>query len=169
MSNRYKGAVISATPPTTTGGESGTASGAWTLEQQMQAQAAGLWPSQPLPPFVEDVFSTWLYTGTGASQTITNGINLAGSGGLVWIKERTSATWWNVLFDTLRGGAQLSSNQTDASLPTGSNVAGYVSPYNSNGFTTQSGSSGFGSVSASGNSYVSWTFREQPKFFDVVT
>ena len=25
---------------------------------------------------IEDVFSTWLYTGTGASQTITNGINL---------------------------------------------------------------------------------------------
>jgi hypothetical protein len=47
MSLRYKGGVISATPPTTTGGESGTAPGVWTLEQQMQAQAASLWPSAP--------------------------------------------------------------------------------------------------------------------------
>ena len=27
--------------------------------------------------YIEDVFSTWLYTGTGASQTITNGVNLS--------------------------------------------------------------------------------------------
>jgi len=49
MSLRYKGGVISATPPTTTGGTSGTAPGVWTLEQQMQAQAAGNWPSSPPP------------------------------------------------------------------------------------------------------------------------
>lgn len=51
MSMRFKGGIISATPPTTTGptdGEGGSASGAWTLQQQMQAQAAGLWP---VPPF----------------------------------------------------------------------------------------------------------------------
>jgi hypothetical protein len=50
MSLRYKGSLLSATPPTTTGGESGTATGVWTLEQQMQAQASSLWPS-PIPPF----------------------------------------------------------------------------------------------------------------------
>jgi hypothetical protein len=38
--------------------------------------------------YVEDVFSTYLYTGTGAAQTITNGIDLDGEGGLVWIKKR---------------------------------------------------------------------------------
>ena len=35
--------------------------------------------------FVEDVFQNWLYTGNGSTQTITNGIDLAGKGGLVWI------------------------------------------------------------------------------------
>ena len=70
MSNRYKGGVISATPPTTTGGEDGTASGAWTLEQQMQLTAAGLWPIQPIPKYIEDVFSTYLYTGNGGAQAI---------------------------------------------------------------------------------------------------
>jgi hypothetical protein len=37
--------------------------------------------------YVEDVFSTYLYTGNGSTQTITNGIDLAGEGGLVWIKQ----------------------------------------------------------------------------------
>ena len=35
-------------------------------------------PVEPL--FVENVFSTWIYTGNGGTQTITNGINLAGRG-----------------------------------------------------------------------------------------
>ena len=40
---------------------------------------------------IEDVFSTYLYTGNGSTQTITNGIDLAGEGGLVWIKARNAA------------------------------------------------------------------------------
>jgi hypothetical protein len=44
------------------------------------------------PVYVEDVFSTYLYTGNGSTQTITNGIDLSGEGGLVWIKDRTSST-----------------------------------------------------------------------------
>ena len=39
---RYKGGVISATPPTTS---TSAATGVWTLVQQMQAQAAGNWPT----------------------------------------------------------------------------------------------------------------------------
>ena len=35
---------------------------------------------------VEDVFSTYLYKGTDSTQTITNGIDLDGEGGLVWLK-----------------------------------------------------------------------------------
>ena len=41
MSMRYKGGVISATPPTTSGA---SAIGMWTLEQQFQAKGAGNWP-----------------------------------------------------------------------------------------------------------------------------
>lgn len=45
MSNRYKGAVISATAPTTSGtAYTGSAKGMWTLQQQLQAIAAALWP-----------------------------------------------------------------------------------------------------------------------------
>jgi len=46
MSMRYKGGVISATPPTTS---TSAATGVWTLVQQMQAQGAGAWPVQPGP------------------------------------------------------------------------------------------------------------------------
>ena len=160
MSNRYKGAVISATPPTTTGGESGTASGAWTLEQQMQLQAAGLWPIQPPPPFIEDVFSTYLYTGTGAALTINNGINLSGKGGLVWIKNRTLAANHS-LADTVRGyDKNLASNTTAAQI-----TEARLSGFTSSGFSLTGGYSEVGGEYP----YVSWTFREQPKFFDIVT
>jgi hypothetical protein len=164
MSNRYKGGVISATPPTTTGGDTGTASGAWTLEQQMQAQAAGLWPSPPPIPYIEDVFSTWLYTGQGAGvpQTITNGINLSGKGGLVWLKNRDVGYNHN-LFDTVRGvNKRIFSNSTSSE----SNTAESLTAFNNNGFTIGTVDAGF---SGSGEKIVSWTFREQQKFFDVVT
>ena len=53
--------------------------------------------------YVEDVFSTYLYTGNGSTQTITNGIDLDGEGGLVWIKNRgTGNATWHYLFDTER-------------------------------------------------------------------
>jgi len=162
MSNRYKGAIISATPPTTTGGESGVASGAWTLEQQMQLIAAGLWPSQPLPKYIEDVFSTYLYTGTGATQTITNGIDLSTKGGLVWIKSR-SAAWENKLTDTVRGVTKgLISNSTGAET---TDTTG-LTTFNTTGFVLGSNSD---YNYSGGSTYVSWTFREQAKFFDVVT
>jgi len=163
MSNRYKGGVISATPPTTTGGNDGVASGAWTLEQQMQAQAAGLWPNQPIF-YIEDVFSTYLYTGNGSTQTITNGINLSGKGGLVWQKGRsgpqsTGNQYW---FDTVRGAYDtISSNNSDASYTRSDSLTSF----NSDGFSL--GSNIY--QNGSGNDLVSWTFREQAKFFDIVT
>lgn len=161
MSNRYKGGVISATPPTTTGGETGVASGAWTLEQQMQAQAAGNWPIQPPPLYIENVFSTWLYTGNGSTQTITNGINLAGRGGLVWTKSR-SAAYNNALQDTVRGRNNiLFSNDTVANQAYSTSI----NSFNSNGYTLGSETL----TNQNGTTYVGWAFREQPKFFDIVT
>jgi hypothetical protein len=162
MSNRYKGAVISATPPTTTGGSSGTASGAWTLEQQMQAQAAGLWPSPPPPPNIEDVFSTYLYAGSNSSQTITNNIDLSTNGGLVWTKARTT-TYDHFLTDTIRGGnKQLSSNNTGASV---TSSPAEISSFNTTGYTLAGGTV----ENVAGQNFVGWTFREQAKFFDIVT
>lgn len=109
--------------------------------------------------YVEDVFSTWLYTGTGAAQTITNGIDLAGKGGLVWTKSRSNAIQHN-LIDTVRGGDNgLSSSTTAAS------TTGWGTTFSSTGFAA-----GAGTYNTINNyTYASWTFREAPKFFDVVT
>jgi hypothetical protein len=102
-----------------------------------------------------------LYTGTGASQTITNGINLSGSGGMVWIKSRSAASN-NFLFDTLRGTTnEINSNTTDAQV----SLANSLTAFNANGFTVNS-AAGIGVNAAT---YASWAFRDQVKFFDVVT
>ena len=53
------------------------------------------------PLAIEDVFSTYLYTGTSVARTITNGIDLAGEGGLVWLKWRSGVNLvGNQLFTT---------------------------------------------------------------------
>ena len=52
--------------------------------------------------YVDDVFSTYLFRGNAGTQAINNGIDLAGEGGLVWTKNRTSA-FNHFLYDTERG------------------------------------------------------------------
>ena len=54
------------------------------------------------PTYVEDVFSTFLYEGTASSMSVNNGIDLAGEGGLVWIKNRSTSADHH-LGDTARG------------------------------------------------------------------
>jgi hypothetical protein len=47
MADRFPGGVISKTPPTVVGpvdGEGGSASGVWTLDEQLGLQKAGSWP-----------------------------------------------------------------------------------------------------------------------------
>ena len=114
--------------------------------------------------YVEDVFSTHLYDGitTGSAQTITNGIDLAGKGGLVWIKSRGPNTLDHILEDTERGADRyLRTNTTGTEIVGG----GGVTAFNSNGFTTGTNNA----VTYSSNSIASWTFRKQPGFFDIVT
>ena len=61
------------------------------------------------PVYVDDVFSTDLYYGNNGTQTINNGLDLSGEGGLVWQKGRSfsSGSWSipNMLFDTERGNS----------------------------------------------------------------
>jgi hypothetical protein len=116
--------------------------------------------------YIEDVFSTYLYTGNGSTQTITNGIDLSSKGGLVWLKGR-SLGYNHGLFDTVRGADYwLCSNNTDPSTSiSGIPANAWITGFNSNGFGLGSN----GSANASSQTYASWTFREQPKFFDIVT
>jgi hypothetical protein len=113
------------------------------------------------PVYIEDMFSTWLYTGNGSTQTITNGINLAGKGGLVWIKGRSAATD-HALCDTARGATfDLASNTTAAQTTQAQGLTSFLA----NGFSIGS----LAKINTNAATYASWTFRKQPKFFDVVT
>ena len=118
--------------------------------------------------YVEDVFSTYLYTGNGSTQTITNGIDLSTKGGLVWQKIRGTAGYDHVLTDTVTSGTGSSTQFLSSNTTNGfsSNVGAILNSYNSNGFTLGTGS-GYNNVN--GTTACSWTFRKQPKFFDVVT
>lgn len=109
-------------------------------------------------PTVSNVFSTSLYTGNGGTQTITNNINLASEGGMVWIKARSAANQGSIQSTGVSG--QLTTSGIDAVR------AGNIS-YLSSGFSLAPG--GWFSTNASGTTFTSWTFREAPKFFDVVT
>ena len=114
--------------------------------------------------YVDDVFSTFLYTGTGASHTIANGIDLSGEGGLVWIKQRNTSIE-HFLFDTERGATKsLSSNDNTSEYTSSTTLTGF----GSTGFTLSSSNFVNGTTSSPRN-YCSWTFRKAPGFFDVVT
>ena len=69
MSMRYKGGVISATPPTIS---TSSATGIWTRQQQMQAQGAGTWPPYiPLDPYFNYVTALLHGDGTNGAQNNT--------------------------------------------------------------------------------------------------
>jgi len=125
-------------------------------QQLLLGEGAGGGPAN----YIEDVFSTYLYTGNGSTQTITNNIDLSTKGGLVWLKSRSGADP-HELTNTVQGTSNsLRSNSTNGASST--DLTGFTSSGFTLGYVT-------GNTNASGATEVSWTFRKQPKFFDVVT
>jgi len=114
---------------------------------------------------VEDVFSTYLYTGTGSALTINNGIDLAGEGGLTWIKNRGPNAANHALYDTERGVRNFLMSSSSSAQDTASAGSG-LTAFNSNGFTL---GGSWVDENNNGQDAASWTFRKAPKFFDVVT
>jgi hypothetical protein len=115
-----------------------------------------------VPQYIEDVFSTFVYTGTSAARNIVNGIDLAGKGGLAWIKCRTVAESNSLFTTNLGANKTLLTNETDPQDTVGTDV---FQAFNSDGFRVGN----HGRTNESPRTYASWTFRKQPKFFDVVT
>ncbi len=126
----------------------------------LQMGAAGV-DAPSSDKYIEDVFSTWLYTGNGSTQTITNGIDLSRKGGLVWLKSRSTGSSDHYFSDTSRGASRsIFSNSSSGQLNVGA-----VTSFGTLGFTLSDGTD----YNGSGTSFTSWTFREQAKFFDIVT
>ncbi len=117
------------------------------------------------PLYADDVFSTYLYTGTNSAQNITNGIDLAGEGGLVWLKNR-SLVVEHRLIDTERGiSTRL---ESDTTVQEYFQSGQFVTGFNSDGFTVGGSETG-ANDGYTPSDYASWTFRKAPDFFDVVT
>jgi hypothetical protein len=110
---------------------------------------------------VDEVFSTYLYTGNGTSQTITNGLDLAGEGGLIWNKYKSGSG--HLWYDTERGIDYIVGSHSDEAQY---DYGGDITSVNSDGFSFGYYSGG---VNYSGRDYVTWSFRKAPKFFDIVT
>ena len=111
--------------------------------------------------YVEDVFSTDVYEGNGSTQAIDNGLDLAGEGGLVWLKARDQ-TFVHDLTDTERGIGKV----IITSDPSPELAYTDVASFNSNGFTAAYYT---GWVNQNGSPQVSWSFRKAEKFFDIQT
>lgn len=111
---------------------------------------------------VDDLFSTFLYQGNSSTRTITNGINLADDGGLVWMKADDVSNQEHIQYDTARG--------VNKYLSTGSNtgestVVNGVTSFNTDGWTMGSYSPGNGGSTP----YHGWAFKQHDRFFKLVT
>ncbi len=112
--------------------------------------------------YSDDVFSATIYNGNSANQSIVNGINLASFGGMVWMKHRTS-TPAHYLFDTARTLNAPSPSPGLSTQSTNFAVNAVFNSFDSNGFTLGSDTS----INSTGNNYISWSFRNAAKFFNV--
>ena len=164
----YTANVISASKVVPDGAfQDSAASGVWDINEALDLIKGGNWPTtgnfNPAA-FVDGLFQTHVYDGTGSAATINNGINLSGKGGLVWIKDRDQSQH-HALFDTSQGATKYLKSSSTSAVATRTDT---LTSFNSNGFSLGNDSSG-ALVNSSGQGYVSWTFRKQPKFFDIQT
>ena len=138
--------------------------------------ASNLWKSGDDKTYVDDVFSTFVYTGNGSSQTINNGLDLSGDGGMTWIKSRTNpgTGHYHHLVDTERAKVNgfrpaLYSNTNEQQDTYSASNYGGVSSFNSDGFTLSAGNASDDFLNANTIKYSSWSFKKTPGFFDCVT
>ena len=130
--------------------------------QQMLLGAGGAVATKT---YVDDIFSTYLHTGTGSAKSINNGIDLAGEGGLVWGKSRSHAHT-HVLIDTVRGASNgLLSQSTNAQY---AYSPALITSFNNNGYSVAAdGSGSINYVESGGNELAAWTFRRAKGFFTI--
>ncbi len=111
--------------------------------------------------YIEDFFQSYLRTGTGASATVTTGLDGSTKETLVWTKSRSAATA-HKLTDNVRGATKaLSSNTTSAEATDSQGLTAF----SATGYTIGTNTD----YNNSGATYVDWQWVSQPKFFDVLT
>jgi len=111
----------------------------------------------------DDHFEATLYTsdniGSGGTQNVTN-VNFQPD--LVWLKNRDSGSTSHTLFDSSRstGGNNYHIATDNNAAPVGANSQyGYLSAFNSNGFTLTGGSTNANYVNQSTDKYVAYNWK----------
>jgi hypothetical protein len=123
--------------------------------------------SAPPAVYVEDVFNTYLYTGTGSTpQTLTTGVNLADNEGMVMYRARAGSfplgtyTQAALFSDFCFATKYARLVQDSTGDPFSSSTA--VDTWTTSGVTLDYD---YDQYNRSGNSYVAYTFRNADKFF----
>lgn len=99
-------------------------------------------------------FNTLLWTGNGNSTRSLTGVEFKPD--WVWIKSRSGA-YSHHLFDIVRGvekALQSNSSNAESNQPS----SGYLTAFNSDGFSVSQGSSSATNVNENGTTYVSWNW-----------
>lgn len=107
--------------------------------------------------WVDDVFSAYTRTGTGASATVTTGINLSTKGGLVWSKSRSAATGHRLQCTAIGVGTELITETTGASAAAAQGVTSVSSTGHVIGTDTD--------YNTNAATYVDWVFANSPNFY----
>ncbi len=113
--------------------------------------------------YIDEIFSNYVWTGSGSHpRSINNSIDFD-KGGMVWMKARTEISN-HYLFDTERYVSTTNSPavKSNSDAAEGNNYDG-LDQFNNNGFRTNGAL-----MNTSNEDYISWSFRKAPGFFDVV-
>ena len=100
-----------------------------------------------------DYFNTKLYTGNGSTQSIT-GVGFQPD--FTWIKDRTTANSHYSANSIMGANISLPTNGTNTEIT--NNAFGYMTSFDSDGFSLTNGASGSQTVNFSGDNYVSWNW-----------
>ena len=113
-------------------------------------------------PYVDEVFSTYLYKGTQGLNTANTGLDMT-KDGMVWYKSRSASNTQNLLTDTVRGANKVLYSDADNGE---NNDTGLNQTFTDTGWTLNNG---YSDANSGSNTYTSWNFRKRKGFFDIVT
>ena len=131
---RYEANIIRATAVEPANNlESTSAPGVWSIDEVVELQKKEKWPTVGnVITNVENVFSTYAYTGDSSSGNEVTGIDTLNKGGLVWLKWRSGTNaFGHALYDTARGNTKQLQSNTTAAESTQSRFTGFLA----NGFS----------------------------------
>jgi hypothetical protein len=114
-----------------------------------------------VPNYIENLFNTYVFQSVNGAQTINTGVDVSTYGGMLFYKFR-DVSGDGRINDTVRGVGTGNTKNIYPNNTSAEDTGSVVTSANTNGWTLNT--SGYGTYNL-----VSWTFRKQPKFFDIVT